>query len=606
MENIPLYQRLNIKLGVTFGALILIGALLGNAISVQMTEREFIKLVDQQFETTTGMVEGFFSTIGQMAQIWGNHFISDPKLLDAINEGNAFNITQQLMALQEGSTADVVMWLDSNGTVIYDSFDPANIGRSLMSWSIVRKAVTSGEIGSGIISELGNFIIFGSTPLIDDESIKGVILIGYSINDTLLKQIKRDTEIDITLVRRRAVMASTFNDLEQRLSTVPLSYIEYQMLLEEQGHLSRLTINGNIYLAEADRIESMNPSMEGSIMLTYPESNLDAIKDSLFNGFFVVALIGFLLTLFVALRFATGILSPLRQLLEFSEKARTSTDKTHTLNERFEITAKDEVGALAIHFNHMIDALERRNVELEHAINSAERANQAKAEFISNMSHELRTPLHAILSFSKLGANKLEPEHLEKLGSYFDNINISGERLHQLIEELLDVSRLDAGKIGIKKSEADLLQLTKDVIANHQKLIEQQNMSIKLTPLAGSMMAEFDPVRIGQVIDHLLSNAIEYGNEGQTINISITNTLLKDNSSPALLFSIEDHGIGIPESEINSVFEPFVQGSETKTGAGGTGLGLAISKGIIAEHGGEIWSNNLEDGGSAFHFTIPR
>lgn len=613
MQQLPLYRRLHVRLIASFGTLILFGAIIGNAILVQMTEREFTKLIDQQFENTTGMVEGFFSTIGQMAQVWGNHFISAPPLLDAVAKGDKFQITKYLQRLQKDSTADVVIWLDQHGQVIYDSFDSARIGRSLMSWSIVRDAINDNESGSGIISDLGNFIIFGSAPLITggpkNREFEGVALVGYVINDTLLKKIKRETEIDITIVRRRAVMASTYNDLQQRLATIPLSYLEYQMLLAEQKHLGRLNIDGTIYLAEADNIESMNPTMEGSILLTYPLTHFKSIKNSLLTGYTVIALIGFFISLIISMRFATSILAPLRQLMAFSERAGSTTESSHATEERIDIAAKDEVGVLANHFNHMIDALEKRNVELEQAKDAAERANRAKSEFISNMSHELRSPLHAILSFSHLGANKLAPEHLQKLADYFANINTSGKRLHELIDTLLDLSNIDAGKISLEKNEHNLVALVQDIITAHKDVIDQHKMIVSLSPsldkASDKTMALFDTKRISQVISHLLSNAIKFSADGQTIEVSIGNSLLRDQSTPALLFSIRDRGVGIPEDERQSIFEPFIQSSGTKTGAGGTGLGLAIANGIITEHGGEIWVDNIEGGGAAFHFTIP-
>ena len=226
---------------------------------------------------------------------------------------------------------------------------------------------------------------------------------------------------------------------------------------------------------------------------------------------------------------------------------------------------------------------------------------RAKSEFLANMSHELRTPMHSILSFSQLGLKKIETADKEKIFKYFNRIQVSGDRLLILLNDLLDLSKLEAGHMDLEIKTANL-QLTLESCLNEQELqIADKNLQIT-TSIKGDCLGNFDQVRMGQVITNLLSNAVKFTPDGKSISIAITTD--KSANSPTLCLSIEDEGIGIPEDELEGVFDKFIQSSKTKTSAGGTGLGLSICKEIISSHHGKIWAEHGVNG-SIFKFTIP-
>ncbi|MBU2509689.1 PAS domain S-box protein [bacterium] len=236
----------------------------------------------------------------------------------------------------------------------------------------------------------------------------------------------------------------------------------------------------------------------------------------------------------------------------------------------------------------------------------AEIANRAKSEFLANISHELRTPMHHILNYSKFGIDKIEKPR-EKLKHYFTQIRTTSIRLMFLLNELLDLSKLESGKMDYTMEKYDLRIIVNDSVNELSSLITEKGVILKLPDLSQKMIVTCDSYKIGQVIRNLLSNSIKFTPTGKKITVSLSTGMLYNNHQEILAakVSVADEGIGIPEAETKLVFEKFVQGSKTKTGAGGTGLGLAISQKIITDHRGRIWTSQNPGGGAVFNFLIP-
>ncbi|MBL4584620.1 MAG: PAS domain S-box protein [Pseudomonadales bacterium] len=268
---------------------------------------------------------------------------------------------------------------------------------------------------------------------------------------------------------------------------------------------------------------------------------------------------------------------------------------------------------LLMHRDHLQEMVDQQVHELREAVAQAQEANVAKSEFLANMSHELRTPMHSILSFSTFGLEKLNKAPIEKLGTYFKRIHQSGDRLLVLVNDLLDLAKLEAGKMELNIKGNELKELVMSRVAEQEATAVQKGVEVKMEDVSLVVQGDYDSNRLGQVVTNLLSNAVKFTPKGKAITISMgVGTMAVEyvngeiQQVPSIYFRIQDEGVGIPHEELEHVFDKFIQSSKTKTGAGGTGLGLAISRQIVEAHNGKIWAETITDGGAMFKFEIPK
>jgi len=300
------------------------------------------------------------------------------------------------------------------------------------------------------------------------------------------------------------------------------------------------------------------------------------------------------------------LIMPVRQLT--NDVAAFTLEKGVRFSPRI-FNRKDEVGELAHSFDQMSYRLVKSFKEISqahddalHSKEEAEAANLAKSEFLANISHELRTPMHAILGCSDLALNKAGSE--EKVEQYVGLIKDSGVRLMKLIDNLLDVSKLETGKYQLDIKEGSLLAVFEKCRDEKQSLLDEKQLTVQVDNQSESVFM-FDEDAIERVLKNLLVNAIRYSKKNTTVLVSIIEER-EPEGGLVQHFKIQNEGVIIPQDELSQVFEAFVQSSATKDGSGGTGLGLTISKKIIEKHGGKIWAENLEnEKGVVFHIILP-
>jgi PAS domain S-box-containing protein len=227
----------------------------------------------------------------------------------------------------------------------------------------------------------------------------------------------------------------------------------------------------------------------------------------------------------------------------------------------------------------------------------AEQASRSKSEFVANISHELRTPLQSILGFSELGAAR--GRHQGRLASMFGEIHHAGQRMLVLVNDLLDIAKIESTVGAFHFERADVRDLIEDVAAEMEPMLSSKRLSLRLSLGRAPLIAKVDPSRFQQVVRNVLGNAVKFSPEDSIIDIAA-----QASRDCSIQIQVSDQGPGIPEAELETVFQPFVQSSKTRDGSGGTGLGLAICRKILTAHGGRIHATNAPAGGTIFHIML--
>ncbi|MEM7144181.1 MAG: ATP-binding protein [Verrucomicrobiota bacterium] len=317
------------------------------------------------------------------------------------------------------------------------------------------------------------------------------------------------------------------------------------------------------------------------------------------NAALALAAIGLFFTFSAFFVLHHRVLKPVQQLVTAAGQVQAGQ-----YGQTVDYQSSDELGHLASSFNHMSgaiekDMLERENTQAALAIakQTADSANQAKSEFLSNMSHELRTPLNGVLGYVQIlqRDRSLNPGQVKSL----DSISNCGEHLLNLINDVLDLSKIESGKLEINPEATDLSKLLDGVRDIVKPKAESKGLTftIKASPEVPRGIIT-DPIKLRQVLINLLGNSVKFTHEGAVA--------LRVAESPKhfLRFEVEDTGMGIAEEKLNAIFEPFKQ-AEGGESEGGTGLGLAISRRIAQAFGGDLTATSELGEGSIFTLSLP-
>ncbi|WP_395702910.1 ATP-binding protein [Aquabacterium sp.] len=352
----------------------------------------------------------------------------------------------------------------------------------------------------------------------------------------------------------------------------------------------------------------------GEVRVVLSKSTLTRMIAKVFLTNMAVSVLFALLLLLVVRWFAERLMRPLQALSQAMARAERGEAEVHA-----EVTGARDIGAMAQAFNSMISALRQREAELQHhrdhleelvaerttelslAKDRAEVANMAKSEFLARMSHELRTPLNAVLGYAQL--MQMDAGLTERQRKGLATIQTSGEHLLTLIVDILDLSRIEAGRTELRPVVADLHAMLAGVadIIGIKALEKRLSFQLEMAPeVPGSIVV--DEQRLRQVLLNLLSNAVKFTDRGQVA--LVVREVGQEESLVRLRFEVRDEGVGIDHQHLENIFEPFEQVGDLQRRSGGTGLGLAISRQLVRLMGSEVHVASQPGVGSAFWFEL--
>ena len=249
--------------------------------------------------------------------------------------------------------------------------------------------------------------------------------------------------------------------------------------------------------------------------------------------------------------------------------------------------------AVAIHNARVFRELQIKSAQLEVA-------SRHKSEFLASMSHELRTPLNAVIGFSDVLLDRMFGELNERQEEYIRDIRDSGRHLLELINEILDLSKIEAGRMELELGAVPLGELLRHGVAMVRERAESHGISLELDVAAEVGTVAGDELKLKQVVLNLLSNAVKFTPDGGAVSVSARV------AANEVHVSVVDTGLGIAEQDRERIFEAFQRGDRAaRSGAEGTGLGLTLSRRIVNMHGGRLWMESEEGAGSTFSFAIP-
>ena len=305
------------------------------------------------------------------------------------------------------------------------------------------------------------------------------------------------------------------------------------------------------------------------------------------NLFIGVAAGAIVLALLLGFVLSWSLIGPIQRI-----DSRLAAIASGDFSGHVDVSNRDELGALAANVNRMNDELRRLYGELE-------AASRHKSEFLANMSHELRTPLNAILGFSQVLRERMFGELNEKQEEYLDDILSSGNHLLSLINDVLDLSKVEAGQVELEVAPFSLREALERGVVMVRERATKDGVQVALAADPEVDVVEGDERRIKQVIFNLLSNAVKFTPAGGAVDVSAARV------NGEVRVSVADTGPGIAPEDHERIFEEFQQAEAGVEQREGTGLGLALSKRLVELHGGRIWVDSELGKGSTFVFTLP-
>jgi signal transduction histidine kinase len=346
---------------------------------------------------------------------------------------------------------------------------------------------------------------------------------------------------------------------------------------------------------------------QGTLVLSASVPSMPQVLRQYLGGAALIIALSLVVAAVLAMVLQSRVSAPILAIAQVAERI----SQTHQFQDRVAVKSGDELGVLAQSFNSMLNEIARRdakleqeiaerqrvNVELRSAKERAEEAARLKSEFLANMSHEIRTPMNGVIGMISLVLDRAQdPEDREQL-LVAQN---AAEALITILNDILDLSKIEAGKLTIEAIACDLPAMARDCLRMFEFAVRQKELDLRLDLAPGCpVWVRADPVRLRQVLVNLVGNAVKFTEAG-----SVTVTL-SPRESDLIRFEVRDTGIGIAAGNLHSIFDAFTQADGSRTRQfGGTGLGLTITRRLVQLMGGRLWAESEPGQGSRFFVEL--
>jgi len=438
----------------------------------------------------------------------------------------------------------------------------------------------------------GRYYYFTTVPVVSEGRVVGAVVVGTSFN-TLLPLLENTSLADVIIYGENGqAIVSSLGSQDTKplyLRTISIPGKLYEEILTQDSVVQGedFQVDGRWYrLARAPL--KVGDDRLGVFSVVLPLQFVVESGSTNRNNYIVLYTIAMIAVIMIGYFVARLIINPLYKLVRTS-RAIADGD----LTKRTEIDSKDEIGVLANTFDTMTDSLQQRTLELQKAHRILEQMDRTKTRFIQVSAHELRTPMTLVHGYAQMIQMKLDGN--EEFTKYMNGILDGSSRMMEVIDNMLDVSRIDAKGLEIMPASLEMETVFQKVTKVFQPALDERKLTFTIDGISDLPPICADKDFLYKVFYHVIGNAIKYTPDGG--KVSVTGRSLQDGGKPAVEIVVKDTGVGIDPEYQQLVFEKFYQTGEvllhssgkTKFKGGGPGLGLAIARGIVNAHEGRIW-----------------
>jgi|GEM_PF-2759251 len=528
---------------------------------------------------------------------------------------NPDHLNQELAAAHSAQPPLLQLYVGNLAGRAVAAAPPAGVGVDYSVWNYVKDVLNPRRIGpkySDVVRSRGDASVAAvviAVPILDRRRM----LVGFLAGTVDLSEVQRLSNYSrigpngqaVVVDRRGRVIAHPRDDWRVEAKDLSSSAIFQQSLGQESGVSWYTDLDGNVPRAAGF---ATVPEVGWKVWVSQPVAELRSELTPLIWSTVEWLLVAIVLALVLGFLAAAWITRPVDELTRAAGRIAQG-DFVNPLKVKESFAAR-ELQALAHTFNQMAqqqsgayqtleEKVSQRTSELQAANQELARANKLKSEFLANVSHELRTPLSAIIGFSQILLDGIDGPVNEEQHQDIVQVNTSGQSLLGLINQILDLSKIEAGKMELSLERVELPSLINSVLDSISPLAQEKGLRIQTQFAPGLPAVEGDAGRLKQILINLLSNAVKFTERGHI-------EVVAQPSGRTVRISVKDTGIGISAEAQKLIFEEFVQGDGSSTRRhGGTGLGLSIVRKLVEMHGGAITLVSEPGLGSTFTFTVP-